>query len=297
MSTATGATLLMALNQLNWTLWTRFNESQQIIVGFSALVAVTTVSFLLHNLQVPITRFFEGYWASWPLLKKLKKYKTARYCDRFWSLEQVLGNLGSSAPLELARLAQKTDIFLRQYPPKQIEGQQHYKPTAYIMPTRLGNIYRSAELYSLARYGLDSTIFWPHLVEVMPERFLQRLQDLKIAVDFWLLSSLLLIFYFIGTLTSLIFLKASLWAMVLMLTSLLLCYGCYRIALTPALAYGSLIRVAFDLYRRPLLESLGCTIPATLDEERQLWMHLQLFMYNGAPMSKFIKLSVAEPTS
>ena len=292
-SAAIGTTLLITVDKLDWTLWNDLDKSQQIVVGFIALVAITTLSFFLHHLQVPITRLFEGYWVDWPIVKRLKRYKKARYCARFHALEKTLSNLGNAASSDMTKLAWKTEIFLRQYPPKHIEGLP-YDPMAYIMPTQLGNIYRSAELYSLARYGLESTLFWPHLIEVIPESFLQRLQDLKIAVDFWLLSSLLLMLYAATTVISFIFLKTSAVLILLFLMALLLSYGCYRTAITPALAYGVLIRVAFDLYRRPLLEKLGCPLPATLSEEKKLWKHLQFFMYNGAPTDQFIKLLTTE---
>jgi hypothetical protein len=55
----------------------------------------------------------------------------------------------------------------------------------------------------------------------------------------------------------------------------------YYAALAPAMNYAELIKAAFDLYRRALLESLSLQMPSTLTEERQLWKKLCAFFAHG----------------
>ena len=57
----------------------------------------------------------------------------------------------------------------------------------------------------------------------------------------------------------------------------------YRAALSPALAYAELIKVAYDLYRHSLLKSLGMNVPATLDQEQKLWRSISDFIIQNLP--------------
>ena len=52
-------------------------------------------------------------------------------------------------------------------------------------------------------------------------------------------------------------------------------------SVAPAMNYAELIKAAFDLYRRALLEALGLQMLSTLTEERQLWKNLCAFFAHG----------------
>ena len=134
------------------------------------------------------------------------------------------------------RFRQKQKILSKEFPALEDE----------ILATSFGNRYRSAEVYPFVRYGIDSVVFWPRLLEVVPEGLQGRLQDAKIAVDFWLLCSLLCALYTGVAFVCTIFLEF--WAIGLVLLGAALTVFCYRAALPPVMAYGELIRVAFDLY-------------------------------------------------
>ena len=39
-----------------------------------------------------------------------------------------------------------------------------------VMPTRLGNVLRAAEMYPTERYRIDTWVIWPRLYLLLPER-------------------------------------------------------------------------------------------------------------------------------
>lgn len=58
----------------------------------------------------------------------------------------------------------------------------------------------------------------------------------------------------------------------------------YRVAVGAAATWGGLVRSAFDLYRQPLLESLGFTPPADIDAEKRLWYRVSQQLAYGEPL-------------
>ncbi len=64
-----------------------------------------------------------------------------------------------------------------------------------IMPTRLGNVLRAIEFYSLERYNLDAVVIWPRLQQDLPEGFSSSLLDSKASLDLMVtLSTFILLF-------------------------------------------------------------------------------------------------------
>ncbi|MDQ6659504.1 MAG: hypothetical protein M3Z24_00900, partial [Chloroflexota bacterium] len=64
-----------------------------------------------------------------------------------------------------------------------------------IMPTRLGNVLKAAELYSWKRYRLDAVIIWSRLESGIPDAFSTTLQDAKTSLDLMTtLSAFILLF-------------------------------------------------------------------------------------------------------
>jgi hypothetical protein len=278
-----------------WQGWLGLGSQLQTIVGILVFFAITLVAFLLHNLQLQITQFFEGYWPDIGPMGKVKQWKIRRYIRQFKNrcislkdleekipqLEEEIRQLeetnSQSSQLQqleterqrmLGRLMQQKVILSKEFPVSENE----------ILATSFGNRYRSAEEYPMDRYGIDSVVFWPRLLEVVPKGLQARLQDAKIAVDFWLLCSLLCGLYTGVVLICTIFIKLGGWTIGLVLLGAVLTVFNYRAALPPVMAYGELIRVAFDLYRRPLLVALDLEPPETLKEEKILWKKLALFM-------------------
>ena len=268
--------------------WAQWDADEKIILSAEFVVAVTLVAYALDFAQVFITRLFEGYWAELPLLRPLGDWRRRRYERALRRLDERLEQLSEqipaleegsrdSAPLraELNNLVKRR---LLSFPPPGYE--------AHLMPTRLGNLYKAAEIYPYDRYGLDSVIGWPRLREVLPDKFVERLQEVKTAVDFLLLFSLLSTLFSLLSVPYLLARGAQVSLVLACAAGLPLGWLSYRAALSPAQAYTELIKVAFDLHRRALLKALGLRPPDTLDEEKTLWRGISEFIYRGIPPSE-----------
>ena len=228
------------------------------IVAFFAAVALLAV--LLNSMLIVLVRFFEGYWP------------------------QPLANLGKGLhQARLRRLADQEALYFR-YPPKS-------RPEE-VMPTRLGNVLKSAELYPALRYGMDGVLFWPRLYVVLPDRVAAMLAEARSALERLLTLSWLVGVFAIITGTYLLVARGS-W--VLYLASLvggtLLALVCYRAALRVANEYAEQVRAVFDVYRRDLTEKLEGE-DSTLD--RPQWMALGRFWYQGIPREAQIEPDKAD---
>lgn len=163
------------------------------------------------------------------------------------------------------------------------------KRPEYIMPTRLGNILKAAELYpgDEGRYGMDAVFFWPRLYQVIPDNVRSSLVDartsLVLMLNIWTLALGLTVGTLIALAATTIKPASAFWATAA--SSAVVAWLAYRSALGPARVYGELVRSMHDLYRSDLLAKLAFALPDTLADERELWKNLGKQMYRRAPDS------------
>lgn len=264
--------------------WSALDLDAQLILGFGALIAVAFWAYLIHNLQIAITRMLEGYWQG-TLLDPLYRLRQRRYqavYDQLDSqrsaLERALSADGEQPdPAIMQQAARLLSYWSRMQPP---HGHRER-----VQPTRLGNILRAGELYAEDHYGIDAVVIWPRMRPLLPTAFVSVLLDRKIAMD-----ALLLMTLYSGGI-SLIFcpiiaLFSTRWDLFLLCAlGLPLASVCYRSALQSAIAYSEQIRTAFDLYRTDLLKTLGLKIPVDSAQERALWAALSRFYQNNIPLA------------
>jgi hypothetical protein len=143
--------------------------------------------------------------------------------------------------------------------------------TEKLMPTRLGNLLRAAEMRPLNKYELDAVICWPRLWLVLPDSVKKELQEaraeLNTAARVWLWSLLFLIW--------------TVWAWWAAPVGLLSALFAYRWALDAAATYCDLLESAFDLHRTDLYKALRWPIPANPVEERELGRQLTVYLRRG----------------
>jgi hypothetical protein len=162
----------------------------------------------------------------------------------------------------------------------------------WVMPTRLGNHLRAAETYSFMRYNLDAAVVWPRLRETLPEKFAGRLGDAKTNMDLMIvLTTLALIiglvwagiFVFVPD----AFLAVQKWvaAPIALVVSISIARVAYLNAAQSALAYGELLKTAFDLYRWDALKSLHLELPKDLASEKEVWGQVVGLLYRNYPFT------------
>lgn len=266
-------------------MWAQWRVDEKIILSAKFIIVVTLVAFVLDFAQVSITRLFEGYWDDLPLLRTFGRWRRQRYEREISRLNQRLDHLSEKIP-ELEAAAQPVEPLKAEFNRLEERRQLGFPPRdyeAHLMPTRLGNLYKAAELYPYDRYGMDSVIVWPRMREVLPDKIIERLQEVKTAVDFLLLFSALSIIFSLLAVPYLWARGAQAWLVLTCASGLPLGWLSYRAALSPAQAYAELLKVTFDLHRKALLKALGLRAPATLSQEQALWRDISDFIFRGIP--------------
>lgn len=214
-----------------------------------ALVWVAVFASILGHRLIWITQQFEGYWPT-PIGDYLSTYRKKYY--------------------------QKA---LSQIEPNHVDA-VHYdfrlpREEAFVMPTRLGNILRSAELYSKQRYEIESALIWPRLYSILPSSFSNPLNSARGSLELMLIISTLSLFFSLITGIYLIAIGGVWWLFpICFLGGFMLSYLAYSSALVSAIAYGQLVRSAFDLYKDDLRKEMGYEAPNSLDDERKFWTNL-----------------------
>ena len=247
---------------------------------------VVASAFAIQRFDTPIIRFLEGYWYPWlePVRRAriayyrqykqdlIKRSNILRTCEkeskaRFKDLKTIIETKGASVltPVKRNEYEQLNECFLTSTQQETLAririALQKLPDNKELMPTRLGNILRTAERRPLKKYGLDPIICWSRLWFLLPEAARKDLQDaradLNNAARLWLWSILFLVWAIFG----------SWWAIPLGILSALFAY--YTWALSAAVTYGDLLDAAFDLYRSQLYRVLRMPLPRNSEEEKE----------------------------
>lgn len=64
-----------------------------------------------------------------------------------------------------------------------------------MLPTRLGNVLKAAEMYTTERYHLDAVLIWSRLQPLLPKEFTDGLQDAEISLNIMVILSSACLFF------------------------------------------------------------------------------------------------------
>ncbi len=231
---------------------------------FLSLVVLTLV---LQPLQLALVRWLEGYWP--PALDRLAAAGRGRFAARYERLAAAVApRTAPPTPADLAAMAQAA-IELRLLPPRED-----------LMPTRLGNALRAAEVRAGEPYGLDAVVAWPRLYPLLSEPVRAQVDEQRDSLD---LAARFCAMFAVAAVVALALLAAHGWWLLVPLGLVVLSWLSYRGALAAAIAYGEGIRTGIDLHRLDLLKALHLPLPATLEEEREVNRRLSRFLLQGWP--------------
>ncbi len=226
--------------------------------------AAAVVAGLLHVLNTPIVRLYEGYpWMN----GAIGKWRIARHRRKLQ--ESIDGRVA----------AREARVALRSIDPElaaRLQSAQNamaarvfndYPLPGSVLPTHLGNVIRSFENYPRRQYGIWAVTLFPRFVAKIPKEFAAVLDDAKTRLDVLLhLSFLSFVFSLIALVTS------TAESLVCIVIGVVLSAMFYAASIGRASEWGQLVRASFDLYRWDVLRDLGFTAkPATMLEERALW--------------------------
>jgi hypothetical protein len=252
------------------------NAAQLVVLS----ILVIAVGLVVQPFQLSLVRLLEGYgWASIPLgyvfhaigvelqwrrqarLMRLAKAPLPSYGPWLtpWNRRRVARrrrqqrHAARSVPSELAS-----------YPVEEAD----------LLPTRLGNALRAAEVRAGQRYGLNTIDVWPRLLPHLSPRLNEVIADLRNQLD---TSARFCAVLGLATLASTGLLAVhGPWLLIPAVTAVS-SWIAYRAAVRAAVAHGRQLYVAFDLHRFDLLRGLHLPLPASPEAEVQINQDLSKF--------------------
>jgi len=250
-----------------------------------ALLAFLSIGLgiIIHPIQFTIVQFLEGYWGASRTALTIRTQRILHYQELCQRLEheqitagEVLNNWKDAGVKATARSRAR---FNSQYfEAKRVRDTAFPPLLDQIMPTRLGNVLRRAEILAGSQYGMDALRSVPHLLMIAPEKHASYVNDqrtlLDLAVRMTFLSAA-------ATGTAVLFLwPYGPWALVA-LFPYAITYLSYRGTVVAARHYGSALSLLINLNRFRLYEELHLQLPATTEDERDLNASLtKLFAYD-----------------
>ena len=256
------------------------------------LVGTAVLGLLLAAVQTPLYRLLEGY-LGWP--RPLYQAGRRRQLSRkhllrnrldaaFLAGRETSGTISYPEHQTLQQFRahpvtrRYVDADLRRGPVwlNLLDERLHRYPVddEQVTPTRLGNAIRRFEEYGFDRFRLDSQVLWHELTAVVGESTRKQVEDARTTVDFFVC---LLFGHLLVALSAAVALATHAaprpWLVVVVLAGLLVrSLIWFRVAVAATDDWAGAVRAMVNLGRRPLAESLGLVLPASIDDERVMWM-------------------------
>jgi hypothetical protein len=239
---------------------------EQSLAVLILLLMVTMLAFVFRALTRTITAVFAGeilprVMAAWSTRGQLAiKHET----------ERLLG-LSSDDPASYSMPSQAA-IPMSVFP----------RDDAETKPTRFGNVLAAAADHPRLAYAMNGALWWPRLTPVLPSAFQEMLSG-ALAPMMALLNLSIVFSALALSAIAILGLVGAQWtaAIAFLIVGFLLAWLCYRAAASQATELGSMLRVAFDLYRYEILHQLDIERPGDPSAERALWQRLTIQMLGG----------------
>ncbi len=242
-------------------------DSVQVWLIVGSLLMVTLLAYILQSFTRLLVQFYEGY----RLPRRLERWRVAKVAQRWEQLRQDRHEAAErNDPGTYNHLHER---LYYEYP----DGAE------WLMPTRLGNALRSAERFSSWAYGMDAPFWWPRLWPLLPEKMQEAISDALASMLALLNFATLMVYVAIDDMVYLATCRTpnnGLWAAGALAVGLLIAVVSYQGAVAQARGYGQQIRVAVDLHRFEVLETMHHALPKTPRKERALWVQLSQWLYN-----------------
>jgi hypothetical protein len=235
-----------------------------------ALLVIISMAFGLavHPIQFALVQFFEGYWGTSRIAKRVRIARVLHHYNRLTSLNKASGEAeliieNSNAPLkpedriEYLSAWNESDRLAEGYPDEEDD----------VMPTRLGNVLRRYERLAGCQYGLDAVEVLPLVALVAHKERVEYLSDQRESLD-------LSVRMCATSLLAAAIAMAALWRhgpwFLLALLPYGIAYVSYRGAVVVAHEYGSAMSTIIDLDRFELYKQLRMPLPESTRTEQEM---------------------------
>jgi hypothetical protein len=262
-----------------------------LILGFASL----TLSALLALNYVPLYRLLEGYnWPEWlfrrrrraqinawkDLKQEMDRLSKLAYPDRSGASDDEDDASDGEVGAADDEIDDRRAYSLNRYALASEQLKQFPESAEHFLPTRLGTALRAMETYGQQRYGLDSQTFWYELGTLVPEPLQKENENARATVDFFIS------FLFVSSLFSL---SALVIAVLRGRPSLLVAAAAagilmpyfYQRAVKSVGELQYAVQAIVNVGRTRLAQAYGLRLPATVQEERELWSALTDFVAWG----------------
>ncbi|MFI5610173.1 hypothetical protein [Amycolatopsis sp. NPDC051903] len=263
--------------------------------GWAAIAGVlgtAVLGLVLAALQTPLYRVLEGYlgWPGW-----LFRARTRRQLARKHLLRNRVDAITLARHERGGRLADADRPTLAAFRAHAVLGRYlaedvrkgavwlallterlHRYPVddGQVAATRLGNAIRRFEEYGYNHYLLDSQVLWHELNAVVPDPVRKQVEDGRTNVDFFVCLLYGHLVVAVAAAADLIAGTAGRpWLVAGALAGLLVLAAVwYRVAVVATDEWAGAVRAMVNLGRAPLAAAMGLTLPATIGEERVMWL-------------------------
>lgn len=225
----------------------------------TVVAGAVALGLLLSALQVPMYRFLEGYYLKEPRAGTWAHSQRVRRDQlRDELLARRRGFSNSMAGIKRGLLVEQ----LRRYPSEDDQ----------VAPTRFANHLRALERYGRDRFCLDSQTLWNELINVVPGTLRDDEQHARAGVDFFV--ALIYLGLVGGTAAGVaVILDPTHWIVFgsVAAGALASTWLWYELAVISVSPWYLAVQAIVNLGRVPLAAKLGLVLPASLEEERQMW--------------------------
>lgn len=256
-------------------LWRGYASEVRLFLGAAGLLLVFFTAVLLEAFEGAMLRFYEGYWPTWRALARRRARDLRRKQERRRVLRTKIA-IDQATPADRAELARlDSDLAHRPRDPDRS------------MPTRLGDVLRTAEDYPRERYGLDPIVFWPRLFPQLSDPLRQALGSAQDQLDLLLRLATLTALH--GLIWSIVVAAHGRWGVLWWtLPALPLAWLLWRSATRAAVGYTTLFRSSFDLHRFDVYRHMHWPPPTSPQTERAHGAELILFLLDGTGASNVV---------
>ena len=282
-------------------------SSEKSLADLAWVVLGTWVlAVLLMTANHMLYRLLQGYLPPVSWLLPLLWWQRRRYSRLKRQYDAVIASWGEARaqqqvfPLSMQERATRLRAeLLENFPPNETD----------VLPTRFGNTIRSFEMYPREVYGVDSVPVWLRLASVISKDFTALIDDARAQVDCFV--NIACLSFAIAAASLADALKQAYWDRLLfwqipitfaetlaILKPLVqqdftvpaigfaVAFLSYRWATIRVVAWGDLVKSAFDCYLPALAKQLGFALPRTDAERREFWSDFNaLILYQQKSMT------------
>jgi hypothetical protein len=233
-----------------WQTASSLGVGEIVLIG----LAVTLVAVLVQPLQLVLVRLLEGGWPRW-LGSGLCRDRQLHRKRVLEQRAQLRGEEPDQAEQHRAGVA--ATRLRRRFP----------LPDHLIRATGLGNALAAMEDDAGREYGWDAVVAWPRLYPVLGDKVRASVADRRDTMD---AAARLSVTAAVTTVATVALLTRAGWWVLLAFVPATVAVIAYVGAVQAAVAYGEVVRVAFDLHRFDLLTALHVDLPADGAAERKI---------------------------